>query len=307
MDMVITPEPHFIPGYTGHCPEYRYREGKTYGKLTHKLLIDPCTKHAPELIVTTPMQPLLFDYPTEKEIKTLENREKFVDAIYKHPLKPGYGGYIPKMGCKLGKRYMSAATAGIAEHEALLGLVRCVQRSLKHGSLLEGGEGVFEPKLKERMMPMTAYRGPLIPVTPRARGVKIETCRIKEEKIPYSKFTVPHFMEEDNEEKFVVNGYSGHIPMAMTRFGQSSKQLSHGALTDFVNNYRHRKSDEWCPLEAAGVASSCPNSTQFVIYHQSVGMIPNYAGHVPGEAYSFGRTYGNATVNAKRWFALHKD
>ncbi|KAL9878976.1 CIMIP2 protein GA14893-like isoform 1-T1 [Glossina fuscipes fuscipes] len=293
--------------YTGHCPQFRFREGKTYGKLTHKLLIDPCAKHAPELIVTTPTQPLLVDYPTQKEIKTLEDHEKFVDAVYKHPLIPGYDGYVPKMNSKLGKRYMAAATAGVAEHEALLELLRCQQRHLRHRSLLEGGEGIFDPKLNERMMPMTAYRGPLIPVRPRAQGVKAETCFIKKEKIPYSKFTVPHFMEVDDEEKFIVNGYSGHIPMAMTRFGQSSKQLSHGALSEFINNYRHRRSDEWCPLQSAGVASSCPNTSQFVIYHPTVGMIPNYAGHVPGEAFTFGRTYGNATIDAKRWIALHKD
>lgn len=103
-----------------------------------------------------------------------------------------------------------------------------------------------------------------------------------------------------------ILGYCGHIPMAMSRFGECSKSLTHGALSEFVHNYRRRKSAEWCPLEMAGVATSCPSEGHFVIYHRTTGMIPKYAGHVPGEAFTFGRTYGNATVDAKRWIALHK-
>lgn len=102
--------------------------------------------------------------------------------------------------------------------------------------------------------------------------------------------------------------------MAMTRFGQSNKQLTNSALCEFTNNYHHRKSDEWCPMEMSGIASSfSPNNgqqkqhQQSVIYHRTIGMVPSYAGHVPGELFSFGRTYGNATIDAKRWLSLHKD
>ncbi|KAJ8734281.1 hypothetical protein PYW07_014832 [Mythimna separata] len=37
------------------------------------------------------------------------------------------------------------------------------------------------------------------------------------------------------------------------------------------------------------------------IYHKHVGMLPNYAGHVPGCMFRFGKTYGNDTRDAKRW------
>ncbi|KPJ14539.1 putative elongator complex protein 3 [Papilio machaon] len=37
------------------------------------------------------------------------------------------------------------------------------------------------------------------------------------------------------------------------------------------------------------------------IYHKHVGMLPNYAGHVPGCIFRFGKTYGNDTRDAKRW------
>lgn len=52
LDGVETPQPHFIPGYKGYCPQYKYRVGETYGSLTHRLLIDPCIHHAEKLILS---------------------------------------------------------------------------------------------------------------------------------------------------------------------------------------------------------------------------------------------------------------
>lgn len=47
-----TPQPHFIPGYGGYCPQFIYRVGDTYGSLTHKVLIDPCVHHAERLVLS---------------------------------------------------------------------------------------------------------------------------------------------------------------------------------------------------------------------------------------------------------------
>jgi Protein of unknown function (DUF2475) len=38
--------------YTGYVPQFRYRVGKTFGELTHKLFIDPCVTHGEKLIVS---------------------------------------------------------------------------------------------------------------------------------------------------------------------------------------------------------------------------------------------------------------
>ncbi|XP_013104479.2 UPF0605 protein GA14893-like [Stomoxys calcitrans] len=308
MDLIITPEPHYIPGYTGHCPQLQFREGKTYAKLTNKILMDPCVNHASELVLSKPGDPIPIQIPFESEVKALKNRSLLIDSTYQHPIIPGYDGFVPNLRNQVGKRYIAAASTGLAQHEALAERMRCERRFLQHRDLLESGKGLFEAKLRERMMPMTQYNAPLVPVRSRAQAIKMEECHeIKKEKLPYSKFTAPHFMENDDEEKYITNGYGGHIPMAMTHFGKSSKQLTNSALADFTNNYHHRQSAEWCPMELTGIASSCPNLGQFVIYHRTIGMIPKYSGHVPGEAFTIGCTYGNATVNAKRWLALHKD
>lgn len=109
--------------YTGHCARNRDRVGKTYGRQTHKLLIDPCTNHAPELIVA-PIHavPELKDFPTQNEIKILHDRQEFTDTVYNHPIIPGYGGFVPNLFTQTGKRYVAAAAAGVAEHETLMQL-----------------------------------------------------------------------------------------------------------------------------------------------------------------------------------------
>lgn len=43
-------------------------------------------------------------------------------------------------------------------------------------------------------------------VNGRAKAFKKLDCNFVEKKEPYSKSTVPHFMENDDEEKYIVNG-----------------------------------------------------------------------------------------------------
>lgn len=52
----------------------------------------------------------------------------------------------------MGKRFMVAATEGVAQHELLTEGLRCESRFLKHRDLLESGNGLFKPKLRERMV-----------------------------------------------------------------------------------------------------------------------------------------------------------
>ncbi|XP_034108947.1 CIMIP2 protein GA14893 [Drosophila sulfurigaster albostrigata] len=309
MEQTITPEPHLVPGYTGHCAQNRDRVGKSYGIQTHKLLIDPCINHAPELIVTPiDAKPDLKDYPTQSELKTLRDREEFVDSVYRHPIIPGYAGFVPNMFTQTGKRYVAAATAGVAQHEDLMQRYRCDRRTLRHRDLLESGNGLFEHQLNERLLPGTTYRAPLIPVTGRSKGIKQEKCPPTTEKLKYSKFTTPHFLDDDDKDKFIINGYAAHIPMAVTRFGEPSKVLTHHALCSFSNYMYKKKRDKWCcGQDLTTPAIQCPPVGHFVLYHNDHGMNPSYAGHVPGHLYKFGRTYGKTTYHAKRWLEIHKD
>lgn len=96
LELVESPQPYFIPGYTGHCPQYKYREGATYGSQTHKLLLDPTVQHAEYLVLSdrTANDYQVVRRPAQKDIDVVESRFQHGDPVYKHPMLPGYEGYV---------------------------------------------------------------------------------------------------------------------------------------------------------------------------------------------------------------------
>ncbi|KAI5632029.1 hypothetical protein NE865_15264 [Phthorimaea operculella] len=74
-----------------------------------------------------------------------------------------------------------------------------------------------------------------------------------------------------------------------------AKQAQHFAFKRHVREETHRGApSHYTPDPPLSI-----NPTE--IYHKHVGMLPNYAGHVPGHMFRFGMTYGNDTRDAKRW------
>lgn len=104
LDMVETAQPYLLPGYTGHCPQYKYREGASYGSQTHKLLLDPTVGHSEYLVLS---DRTVGDYdvtrPAQRDIDVVEARFKYGDPVYQHPMLPGYEGFVPKEKSSLGK------------------------------------------------------------------------------------------------------------------------------------------------------------------------------------------------------------
>nr|XP_046231765.1 protein FAM166B isoform X2 [Scatophagus argus] len=76
----LTPEPYYIPGYTGHCPQLKYSMGKSYAKLTAELLTNPEVRHSDRLVLHT-AQP-----DTALTLSSSNVREVI----------PGFTGFIPR-------------------------------------------------------------------------------------------------------------------------------------------------------------------------------------------------------------------
>ena len=79
----------------------------------------------------------------------------------------------------------------------------------------------------------------------------------------------------------IFSGYAGHVPYGYSKYGQSYAPYSNSALCDFTSNYRKRQSTEWVPV---GITQPEPPLIiqPAALYHRQLGMIPRYAGHVPG-------------------------
>uniref|UniRef100_A0A8D0ALE9 Ciliary microtubule inner protein 2B n=1 Tax=Sander lucioperca TaxID=283035 RepID=A0A8D0ALE9_SANLU len=86
--VLMTPDPHYVPGYTGYCPQLKYNMGKSYGQLTAELLTSPEVKHSNRLVLHTGHVP-----STESDASlTLRS---IPDSNLKKMI-PGYTGFIPK-------------------------------------------------------------------------------------------------------------------------------------------------------------------------------------------------------------------
>lgn len=71
-------------------------------------------------------------------------------------------------------------------------------------------------------------------------------------------------------------------------------------VNEFSSTYRQRAATAWIPTETR----EHPRPSEIMccgIYHEHVGLIPNYGGYIPGGRFRFGSTFGRDTIDAKRW------
>ncbi|XP_012667146.1 protein FAM166B isoform X2 [Otolemur garnettii] len=85
--------PHFIPGYTGHCPLLRFSMGQTYGQVTGKLLRGPPGLAWPPAHRTLlpPIQP-----PRSPEVPKGSLPARCGHASLSSSMIPGYTGFVPR-------------------------------------------------------------------------------------------------------------------------------------------------------------------------------------------------------------------
>ncbi|CAK9823022.1 UPF0605 protein CG18335 [Anthophora retusa] len=299
-ELLSTSDPHFIPGYAGYCPQYRYRCGETYGSLTHKLLLDPTVNHAETLVLSNRVTD---DYevqrPPKNDIDIVNARYKKTDPIFIHPIMPGYEGFTPKLNARNGQRYTVLATEGLAEFEHVQLKNEAALNEVKRTIAIQSGQG--EPRnLEDRLLIKSEFKLPMLTVRPDCVGVMRNLFLDEKHEQPRDHAPSPYFMDNANPQKYFISRYAGHIPYGYAHFGKSNVPATNSALCDFTSDYRKRQSTEWAP-----VTISRPDPPLVIqptaIYHKHVGMLPNYLGHVPGETFRFGKTFGADTKDAKRW------
>ncbi|XP_011646741.1 UPF0605 protein GA14893-like [Pogonomyrmex barbatus] len=268
VELLITAEPHFIPGYSGYCPQYRFNYGETYAKATHKLLLDPTINHANTLVLSNRATDNYEIWrPSKSDINMVNIRFKRTDPLFVHPMLPGYEGFIPGSNAVLGQRYAVRATEGLANFERQQLRKKAVSDQLRRTIDVQCRRA--EPlNLEERLLIKSHYKLPLLVV--RSECVVILSIFRKE----YA--TIPH-------------GYTNLKPSIILSSDATNYQNGQNTRYEFVTAY----SDP--PL--------CVQSTE--IYYKNIGMIPNYLGHIPGAKFRCGKTFGADTRNVKKW--LRKD
>ncbi|KAG8543734.1 hypothetical protein GDO81_023799 [Engystomops pustulosus] len=113
--MLMTPDPHYIPGYGGFCPQYKYNLGKTYGKLTGQLLTSPDVRHSGQLV----LQSCPFPPPRNDTKLDLSNRRKprLGDEKLSSSMIPGYTGFIPRSQKFFAKTYAETTRDALTDFQ----------------------------------------------------------------------------------------------------------------------------------------------------------------------------------------------
>ncbi|XP_073511176.1 ciliary microtubule inner protein 2B [Phyllobates terribilis] len=290
--MLMTPDPHYIPGYGGFCPQYKYNLGKTYGKLTGQLLTSPDVRHSGQLV----LQSCPFPPPRNDRNLDISKRRKpcLGDQKLTWSMIPGYTGFIPRSQKFFAKTYAETT------RDALIDFHKEQDQQQSHlkeqilVSKLQSGQQ--PPRTEQEKQLLTAkYRTPL--------------PALSKEPTPYispSAFQLqlsPYYMEDEDPNKYFISGYTGYVPRSRFLIGTGYPITTNRAMTEFGQmslnkGYQlgHREPREGNSLQ----------SDRSHIYLEQLGLLPRYTGYVPGYKFQYGHTYGNLTQNALGQSTLQK-
>ncbi|KAH9629549.1 hypothetical protein HF086_014560 [Spodoptera exigua] len=218
LDLVSIAQPHYIPGYTGHCPEYKYRIGDTYGSTTHKILLDPSVQHSERLVLSDRTADDFQIYrPPQTDIDVVNARFRNGDPVYKHPMIPGYEGFLPRLHNHFGQRYTVAATEALSEFQRVQLNQRAARNQLERVVDLQAGKG--QPwDLVDRFSATAEFKLPLVTVRPECAGILRDVPMDEPKLSPASHSVSPYFLENSHPEKYIKKGFSGHVPYGFQRF-----------------------------------------------------------------------------------------
>ncbi|XP_018364443.1 PREDICTED: UPF0605 protein CG18335-like [Trachymyrmex cornetzi] len=313
MDLLITADPHFIPGYSGYCPQYRFNYGETYAKATHKLLLDPTINHAKTLILAD-RAVTDCERPSKSDIDVVNTRFKRTDSLFVHPMLPGYEGFVPGSNIRFGQRYAVHATEGLADFERQQLQNKVALDRLRRTINVQCGRA--EPRnLEERLLVKTSFKLPLLTVRPEYVATMNNLSSNKKCKISKNDTSSnTNINEQSNKMKFSdkqnptwysfilenAKRYATHIPHG---YFETSIIPSHD---DALYSLAKSQKGQSVKYKITTIYPEPPLLVQSTeIYHKNVGMIPNYFGHIPGAMFRCGKTFGVDSKDVKKW--LRKD
>ncbi|XP_011883545.1 PREDICTED: UPF0605 protein CG18335-like [Vollenhovia emeryi] len=257
--------------YSGYCPQFRFSCGETYAKATHKLLLDPTINHASTLVLANRADDYEAWRPFKSDINVVNTRFKRIDPLFVHPMVPGYEGFVPGTYAGLGQRYAVRATEGLADFERQQLRNKAVSDRLRRTVAVQCGQA--EPRnLEERLLIKSQFKLPLLTVRREYAAAMSDSSLDKKCETSKSYTSLFHY--------FVIKGYAIHIPHGYVSSGTLIVPSSDNVLCS-VANCRKRQSRKYRVMtNVYPDPSLLAQSTE--IYHENVGMIPNYLGYIPG-------------------------
>ncbi|CAL8281520.1 ciliary microtubule inner protein 2B [Gadus morhua] len=306
--VLMTPDPQYIPGYAGYCPQLKYNMGQTYGQLTHKLLTSPEVRRSSRLVLSTgyPQTADRLDWTTDRPDLIADRPDRTSDRLERNIYGPDWSTERPEQ----------------TGHETLLTtrLHRGEDRNLDN--MIPGYTG-FIPK-RQKYFAQTysqTCRGALkeftrdqntrlhsqssnLPVhyrSPEFQGKKLYTplAAVCDELPPphaqkaWKPLGSPYLMHDQSPHKYFISGFTGYVPQSRFLIGRGYPATTNEALIQFGREMRSEPSSYADMRRKSSTLPPIPT-----VYPSSDGLLPFYDGHVPGYKFTYGNTFGKLTHNA---------
>ncbi|KAM6169700.1 ciliary microtubule inner protein 2B [Rhynchocyon petersi] len=196
--------PHYIPGYTGHCPLLRFSMGQTYGQMTGRLLRgSPGLAWPPaHRTLLPPIRP-----PRTPEIPMGTFPLRRGPARLSSSMIPGYTGFVPRA------QFIFAKNSSQMWAEALNGFTQW-HRGQESQELPKQDKGGRDVEQNQELPPEPEPE-------------------LEQEAEPVS----PYSMDDRDPRKFFMSGFTGYVPRARFLFGSSFPVLTNQALQEFGQKY----------------------------------------------------------------------
>ncbi|KAK6315896.1 hypothetical protein J4Q44_G00134200 [Coregonus suidteri] len=270
--VLVTPDPQYIPGYAGYCPQLKYHLGKTYGQLTAKLLSSPEVSRSRRLVLHTGRFP---STETDTGPRDENWRSHHGECRNLETMIPGYTGFVPKSQNYFSHTYAETCREALSEFD------RDQQRRVRLASAdipLVSNTTNSEFKPRRLSTPLTAISKDPAPY---------------EALDPWKPKVSPYFMEDSSPHKYFISGFTGYVPKSRFLIGTGYPITTNKALVQFGKEMRSDPTSLRLPGYESGVLPPIPT-----VYPSHRGLLPSYTGHVPGYKFRYGQTFGQLTHNA---------
>ncbi|XP_078533357.1 ciliary microtubule inner protein 2B [Lissotriton helveticus] len=293
---LMTPDPHYIPGYGGFCPQYKYHLGKTYGKLTSQLLTSPDVKHSKQLVLQATYPPPRKDEGASSFHQLPRSRRhRLGDRKLSFSMIPGYTGFIPRSQNYFAKTYMETSRDALTDFELEQLRMSSQEQEMTLTNALQTGKR--EPHTQQEKQLLTAkYRTPLPAVAKDAEPFSSPFA--------FQDQGSPYYMDDDSPHKYFISGFTGYVPRARFLIGSGYPIITNHAMVEFGKMTSNKQLAGDRLAETRLHSKSLPELAN--IYPTNLGLLPRYTGYVPGYKYQFGKTYGQLTQNALGLSTLEK-
>ncbi|KTF81286.1 hypothetical protein cypCar_00019029 [Cyprinus carpio] len=270
--VLVTPDPQYIPGYAGYCPQLKYHVGQTYGQLTAKLLSSPEVSHSQRLVLHTGRFP-----STEEDTGPRDEiwRSRHGGRRNLEKMIPGYTGFVPLRQNYFCKTYAETCRDALSEFsQEQEKRLRAASADLSF--TVNDSFPDFKPK---------RLNSPLTAISKDPAPYKAPH--------PWKPQGSPYIMEESSPHKYFISGFTGYVPKARFLFGAGYPIITNKALIQFGNDMKTCRTSFNLQRKDSTSLPLIPT-----IYPSKTGLLPSYMGHVPGYRFQYGHTFGQLTHDA---------